>query len=290
MNISKVGVIGATGLIGKPVTSELVKAGFHVSALVRSPAARADLPASIRCTIGDIENTDGLQAFMAGLDALYLNLSVKPWEKRDDFHAESQGLANILSVARHHRLKRIVYLSSLVMNYDGMNGFSWWVFKLKKQAAEMVRGSGIPWTIFYPSTFMENFQGNFRKANLILLAGRSEHKMYFIAGADFGKQVARSLQLDTAAYKGYVVQGLEGFTAEDAALEYIRHYKKAKLRIIKAPLSMLKIFGKASQTFNYGSHTIEALNRYPEKFEAHDTWKELGTPLIRLQDYASTAP
>lgn len=34
--IKKITVIGATGMIGTPVTKELVKAGFEVTAFVRS--------------------------------------------------------------------------------------------------------------------------------------------------------------------------------------------------------------------------------------------------------------
>ncbi len=33
-------------------------------------------------------------------------------------------------------------------------------------------------------------------------------------------------------------------------------------------------------------HIIEALNNYPEKFEAQSTWNELGKPSITLKDFA----
>jgi hypothetical protein len=36
---------------------------------------------------------------------------------------------------------------------------------------------------------------------------------------------------------------------------------------------------------NYGYHILEALNNYPEKFEAEKTWQQLGSPKITLEEF-----
>jgi len=160
------------------------------------------------------------------------------------------------------------------------------VFDLKNEAVSLVRNSGIPYTIFYPSTFMENFMSTYRAGNRVLLAGKSEHKMYFISGEDYGRQVARSFQVLKTENKEYVVQGLEGFTADEAAEEFRKHHTSEKLTISKAPLGLLKLLGTFSQKINYGAHIIEALNKYPEKFESEKTWEELGKPVVTLKAFA----
>lgn len=287
--IQKIAFIGATGMLGKPVALELSKAGFRVTALVRDlTRAKKLLPDSLACVLGDIRNPADLRQLFLGQHAVYINLNLSPFEKKTDFHAETDGLQNILQVARQSGIRRIAFISSLVKNYQGMNNFHWWVFDLKEQAIRLVRESGIPYTLFYPSTFMENFEGNYRQGNRLLLAGTSEHKMYFISGSDYGRQVARSFQTLGNENKEYPVQGPEGFTADEAAREYARHYRKTKLSITKAPLGLIRFFGHFNQKMNYGAHIIEAMNRYPEKFESENTWKELGKPVTTLRDYASS--
>jgi len=191
-----------------------------------------------------------------------------------------------LKEAKSAKLQRIAFISSVVMRYQGQNGFHWWVFDVKQQAVQLIRESGIPYTIFYPSTFMENFDGNYRKGNKMLLAGKSNQKMYFIAGEDYGRQVAQSFKLQPTANKEYVIQGPEAFTTEEAIAQYIKYYKKEQLSVSRAPLGVIKFLGRFSQRMSYGAHIIEALNNYPEKFEAHNTWQELGEPVITIRQFA----
>jgi uncharacterized protein YbjT (DUF2867 family) len=286
--ISKIAVIGATGVLGAPVANELVRAGFNVTALVRNKTkAEKVLLRPVSLMAGDIRNLADLKALMAGQDALYMNLNLDPHEKKNDFHTETDGLRNILDVARSAGIKRIGFISSLVMRYQGMNHFNWWVFDVKREAVRLIHECGIPYSIFYPSTFMENFETNYRRGKSIMLTGTSHYPMYFISAVDYGKQVARSFQVLKNENREYVVQGPQAFTADEATKEYINHHTKERLSISKFSLGLLQFFGTFSRQMNYVSHIVEALNNYPEKFEAQDTWNELGTPTITLQQFAS---
>lgn len=274
-------------MIGRPVVQALYDAGYEVTAMVRDEAkARKLLPAGIRYCIGDLRNVDDVDIALKNQDGIYLNLNLNLADSKHAWHAEREGIDNILAAAKKNNIKRIAIISSVVMNYQGMNGFHWWVFDLKKEALEKIRASGIPYTIFYPSTFMENFMTTYRRGNRILLAGTSHHKMYFIAGKDYGRWVARSFEVLKNENKEYIVQGPEGYTADEAAKVFIDTYTGAKLTISRAPLAVLKFVGLFSNTVNYGHHIIEALNNYPEKFEAEETWNTLGRPATTLADYA----
>lgn len=288
--INKLAVIGATGMLGKPVTLQLLKAGFQITALARDPEkVKNNFPPTIRWVKGDIKNPQDLNEFLAGQDGLYISLNLKQSERKKDFHTETDGLKNILASAKANNIKQIGFISSIVMNYQGMNGFRWWVFDLKRQAVDMIRASGIPYTIFYPSAFMENFFSNYRKGNKVLLAGKATAKMYFISAIDFGNQVARAFQRGTVN-KEYVIQGLEGFTSDEAAEVFVKHYTKEKLVISRAPLGLLTFLGIFSPTMNYVSHIIDALNNYPEPAPDKKTWDELGKPGITLQSFAAGRP
>jgi len=286
--IKSIAVIGSTGLLGKPVTCALINAGFTVRALVRNvERASKELPEEIQFVEGDLKNSADIEKTFSGCDAVYINLSIKDIEKPTDWHTETDGLKLIIEAARKTNIKKLAIISSLVHFYQGMNGFYWWAFDVKQQSIKLIKESGIPYTIFYPSSFMENFYFNYKKGKYLVLAGKSEHKQYFISGADYGMQVARAFQRNPQENKEYAVQGPEGFTTDEACALFKTYYKKENLTIVRAPIGLLKFFGMFAQGLNYGAHIIEALNKYPEKFQSDQTWVELGKPVITLKEFAS---
>ena len=62
---------------------------------------------------------------------------------------------------------------------------------------------------------------------------------------------------------------------------------RLRQRAMKAPLGMLRFMGIFSASAQYGAKILEALNNYPEKFESHNTWEELGKPEMTLAQYAA---
>ena len=279
-------VIGASGMIGKPVTRELSRAGFTLTLLARDPYKMRELFPGIRTVEGDVLDPLSLVSALEGQDAVYISLQAPRGVSQSYPLPEREGINNIVDAATYSGIKRIAYLSSLVQNYNGMNGYQWWVFDMKQAAISKIRSCGIPYTIFYPSSFMENYDQLLMQGKKIMLAGESKEPNYFIAAEDFGRQVAWSFRLLNNENKEYAVQGLEPYTWDEGAKIFIDNYSKAKLRIMKAPMGMLKLAGRVSSKTWYGYKILTALNNYPEKFEAEQTWSELGKPQITLAQYA----
>lgn len=274
-------------MIGKPVTNELIAAGFDITLLSRNvQKTKQQFPHS-RIVEGDVFDPLSLAKAFEGQDAIYINLSPPRNSTPKSAMPEREGIDNIISVAQEMKIKRLVLISSLVQHYNNTNNFHWWIFDLKQDAVRKIKASGIPYTIFYPSSFMECFDQLLKKGNRLMLSSGSIAPNYFIAGKDYGKQVAQSLRLFTTENKEYVVQGTEPYNWDEAAAIFMKHYTKSKLKPMKAPLGMLKFFGNFSTTMNYGAHILEALNKYPEQFESANTWAELGKPTITLKEYAA---
>jgi hypothetical protein len=284
--MNKIAIIGATGMLGQPVTHQFINAGFKVSILVRNAEkAKKLFGTSVQIFKGDLSDIDSIGQFLHGQDQLYLNLSVEPDSGKNDFQPEREGLDNILQAIKNSSIKRVAYLSSLVHFYQGQNNFNWWVFDIKKKAVEKIKSSGVAYSIFYPSMFMECFdKGAYRQGNNIMLAGTSKYKMFLIAGNDYGKQVVNA-HLMVSGNHEYIIQGQEGYIADDAAKFYIDNYHKTKVKIMKMPISIMKFFGMFTNKFNYGAHIVDALNNYPENFEAEKTWQDLGKPQTKFIDY-----
>jgi hypothetical protein len=169
------------------------------------------------------------------------------------------------------------------MRYQGTSGFYWWAFDIKHKAIEMIKTSRIPYSIFYASAFMESFdKGAYRQGSRINLAGNSLHPMYLIAGSDYGRQVVAAFESE-AKNQEYSIQGAEAFTADEAAKLFVEN--KKGIKVAKIPMGMLKFLGRFNRKFNYGAHIVDAINNYPETFEADATWQALGRPQTRFIDY-----
>ncbi|HEX8530848.1 MAG TPA: NAD(P)H-binding protein [Cytophagales bacterium] len=282
-NIRKIAVIGATGMLGKPVTLQLAAAGFEVTALVRDPEkAGTLLPPSVKRVRADVKDANSLKQALAGQDALYLNLSVAQTEKQSAFHAEGEGLRNALAAARENRLRRVSYLSSIVMRYPT----DWWVFALKRRAVEDIKALGLPYTLFYPTQFMETLDGRTMAGNRLLVVGQAQYPNCWIAAEDYGRQVANDFKNNASTNREYVVQGPEPILTGDAAERFVKAYRKKPVAVTKLSLAPFKLLRTLSPRFRYGYEIINALNCYPETFQAQNTWDDLGKPVIKLEDYA----
>ena len=285
--MQKILFIGASGMLGKPVALELIRAGFQLTLLARDVEKLQKLFPKIPVVKGDVFDIASLETAMKGHEIVYLNLSVAQSSKKSDKQPEREGIQNIIETARKTGIKRIAYLSSLIKNYEGMNGFSWWSFQIKQAAVAAIKKSGLNYSIFYPSTFMECLDQQMLQGSRLMLAGRSEAPMWFIAGKDYGRQVAWALKKAGNDNQEYVIQGLEPFTFDQAAKIFCENYK-SPVKPMKAPLGPLKFLGLLNQRINYTYHICEALNKYPEKFESENTWNDLGKPTITMADYAAS--
>ena len=274
-------------MLGKPVALELMRAGFVVTLLARNVDKMRKLFPNTPIVKGDVFDIASLEAAMVGQEIVYLNLSVAQSSKKNEPQPEREGINNIIEAAKKTNIKRIVYLSSLIKNYEGMNGFKWWAFEIKHAAVDAIKKSGLNYSIFYPSTFMECLDKQMLQGTRIMLAGKSEAPMWFIAGKDFGVQVAWALKKAGDSNQEYNVQGLEPYTSDEAAKVFTENVK-SNIKIMRAPLAPLKYLGIFNQRMNYAYHICEALNKYPEKFESENTWNDLGKPSTTLADYVAS--
>jgi len=285
--MQKILFIGASGMLGKPVALELLRAGFPVTLLARDVEKMQKLFPNALVVKGDVFDIASLEAAMVGQEIVYLNLSVAQSSKKSEPQPEREGINNIIEAAKKTNVKRIVYLSSLIKNYEGMNGFNWWAFQIKHAAVNAIKKSGLNYSIFYPSTFMECLDKQMLQGTRIMLAGKSEAPMWFIAGKDYGVQVAWAMKKAGDTNQEYVVQGLEPYTSDEAAKVFIQNVK-SNIKIMKTPLAPLKYLGIFNQRMNYAYHICEALNKYPEKFESENTWNDLGKPSTTLAEYIAS--
>ncbi|KRC64289.1 nucleoside-diphosphate sugar epimerase [Aeromicrobium sp. Root236] len=133
-------VTGATGQVGRHLVSELLSAGHRVRALSRNPEA-ANLPEAVDVIGGDFAGELPGELFK-DLDAAFV------------FAAD--GAPSFVAAAAAAGVPRLVLLSSLAaaLEHERDRGS---VSQLHHSAIEeVVRESGVAWTILRPGTFANN--------------------------------------------------------------------------------------------------------------------------------------
>lgn len=285
--IQSVAVVGATGMLGAPVTKILKREGFSVTAVVRDmQKAHQKLGSGIYLSKGNLTDKNSLRTAFTDVDFVYLSLSTAPDEKKKEFKTEIDGLKNVIEAAKSARVKRIGFLSSLVKDYRDKD---WWIFDIKREACRILLESDLPATIFYPSSFFENITELQKKGNRILLAGDQVTKSWWIGVEDYGRQIAKSFRIDNnhAENREYSIQGPEPFSMEEAVNCFIENHPDPALKKAKAPMWIFKMLSPFSATIDFQYNILDAINHYDEQFQSEKTWELLGKPQLTLAEWAA---
>jgi uncharacterized protein YbjT (DUF2867 family) len=134
--VAKVTVTGGTGVLGRAVVPLLQADGHEVTVLTRQPA---EVPDGARPVAGDLARRDGLEAAVAGAGVV-VHLATQPFRPARVDAGWTRAL--IEAITRHGGRPHLVYVSIV-----GVDQIPWPYYKRKRQAEEMVSGSGLPFTI-----------------------------------------------------------------------------------------------------------------------------------------------
>ncbi len=145
-------VMGGTGFIGKHLTARLVRAGHDVTVLTRSRANHRDmlvLP-TLRLIEGDPYDVDTVTQVLSGCDAVINLIGIGNESRRGNNsfqRAHVELTQQLVTACGNAGTRRLVQLSALKADPGGASGF----LRTKGKADEIVRQSGLDWTILQPS-------------------------------------------------------------------------------------------------------------------------------------------
>ncbi|XGC80988.1 NAD-dependent epimerase/dehydratase family protein [Bdellovibrio bacteriovorus] len=221
----KILVTGANGFLGSWVTKALVKEGHEVFALVRPKSDLSELK-GVDCKFvhGDVTDVHSLYEAAKGMDYIFHLAGVIAYKKSQRHQMDKvnvEGTANVISVCREHKIKRLVYLSSVVAigagfttsdvltedSHYNISDLNLGYFETKHQAEKLVKkacDSGeIDAVMLNPST---------------------------IYGAGDAKKGSRKMQLKVAQgkLKFYTSGGVNVVAVEDVVEGILSAWKKGK--------------------------------------------------------------
>ena len=231
-------VVGGTGIIGRPVARRLLQDGFGVRLLARdADRARASLGPDFEYFAGDVGDPAAVGRALDGCAGVHVSLSAGPDPEEVD-RVEHRGTARIAELAAHQGVRRLAYLSQMLVAEDSKIP----EHRAKFRAEGAIRESDVPHTIFKPTYFMETLPRHVR-GKLALVMGEQPHPFHMVAAHDFARMVSESFRTPEAANRSFFVHGPEAVTIPDALRLYCSLVEPGK-RVVSVPLRFMAIADK----------------------------------------------
>lgn len=286
--ITKIAVIGATGRLGAPVAAELAKI-FEVRAIVRSTdKAKSMLPSNIEIIQGDLQDIPSLRAALDGMDAIYANLATETVDLTLPFYEEREGVQNLMTAAQGLDIQYIAKIGALGAYPPALKNIKDNMVPniIRMEGHKIIAESGIPYTFFAPTHFMELLPNMIDKGALQWI-GNTEVKVYWISVADYARQVVRAFQNYSAMPEYCPVQGPEALSVQQAMEQFVQNYDPT-LKIRVAPLWVIRVIGLFTPKMKFVAHLFAYFGNHEDPFYAEQTWKELGKPTVTLEMFAKS--
>lgn len=210
-------IAGGTGFIGRHLLEALEDKGIEARCLVRTPEkARQCEARGFETAIGDITDRQSLDGALDGVRMAVHLVGIIEERGRQTFkRVHVEGTRNLVDEAVKAGVGHFFYQSAL-----GADPGSWAQYqRTKAEAEEIVKASGIPYTIFRPSLvigegdgFTRRIQEMIRLAPAVPVPGEGNAKFQPIYVGDWIKCFLKILDNPEALGKVYELGGPEHIT------------------------------------------------------------------------------
>lgn len=274
-------VVGATGMLGRPVAERLADEGRTVRVLARDPArAEKLLGRRFAYVRGDVSDPASLDAALSGCTGVHVNL--RGTTEADLHSVEVEGTAAVAAAAKRAGVDRLTYLSGAGIESADPNLLP---VRTKRAAEAAIRTSGVPYVILRATHFMESLD-LFVRGKAATILGDQLQRFHYIAAADYAAQVSRALTEPAAANKALTLLGPEAYTMREALDVYVR-LSRPDLKVTQAPLPVVRLVAtlKRDRQLKLVTDLFRAFRRIPETGDRAEADALLGPATTRLEDW-----
>jgi NADH dehydrogenase len=262
-------VTGGTGFVGQEVLCELQAARHGPHLLARHPQLPQTDEVALRfdATLhrGDVLDRDSLGGAAEGMDAVIHLVGIISEVGEQTFeNVHVRGTQNVISAAQRAGVKRFVHMSALGTRPDAAARYH----QSKWAAEEIVRRSGLDWTIFRPSIiygrgdgFVNLFAKIIRRSPVVPIIGHGRTKFQPIAVENVARAFGKSLSEPKAIGQTFDLCGPETFTLNEIVETILAATKRRRMKL-HLPIGLAKVQA-AFLEFLFGRllHRAPPLNR-----------------------------
>ncbi len=258
-------VTGASGLVGQPLVAQLLRLGWQVRGLTRSPNKASELEKmGCEAVVGDIRDGQAIAQAVSGAHSLiHLVAILRPWRDLTYGSITAEGTEKIVLAAKRAGVERFIYVSALGVSAADTNPY----MSAKWRAEEAVRASGLNYTIFRPS-YLYGKNSHFLKLleqltrlPIIPVVGHGRQKLQIMWVENLADCVVASLRQEASYNKTYEMGGPEALEFNEVLnLMCLIKGRPPRLKLT-VPYAIVKPFAAL------GAKLIPSLPATPETLE-----------------------
>ena len=273
----KILITGGTGFVGGHLVRELLGRGHTLRLLVHRRAPTAD--PSIEQVEGDVASPGGLHGAAEGCDAVINLVGIireLPGRGVTFRRLHVEATASVLGEARRAGVRRCLQMSALGTRPAAVSAYH----RTKWEAEELVRGSGLSWTIFRPSlifgpkdAFVNMLADQLRLAPVMPVIGSGAYRLQPIHADDVARCFALALEMPETVGQTYGLCGdrpmsyLELLDTIAAAMGKRVPFKP------RAPLCLMRLVIPILQSIPQFPITMDQLQMLLEESVCDGSWK-----------------
>lgn len=241
---------GGTGYVGSNIRAALI--GKRLRLLVRDKAEAASLASeTVELVEGDITDPATLRGVVDGCDTVINLVAIIEESGNATFDLiNRQGTENLINEAKRvGGVRHFIQMSALGADNNPHYGY----MVTKWQAEQVVKNSGIPWTIFRPSIifgpgdgFINVLAGLVRSFPIIPVVGTGQSKFHPVAVGEVAESFARAVDDPAMIGQTYELGGGKIYTYE-GLLDAIAAKLGKKKRKAHVPVGLMMPVVKLSK-------------------------------------------
>jgi uncharacterized protein YbjT (DUF2867 family) len=258
--MSTVLVTGANGFVGSHMVPALADADHRVLALARDGEGAervmrrltAAQRAAVETRTGDVTRPDTLPAAMAGADAvLHLAAVPRDWDGGATLRlVNTEGTRNILRAATDSGVRRFIHLGALGVVDDPELHYG----SSKVKATDLVRESGLHWTILSPSLLFGPRDGFFNiladlvrmSPGIVPITGKGNALFQPLAIGDLARTVVLALGDESTVGREFPLGGPRYWTYREIMEEVLRGMGRKRV-LVPMPVALIRLVATAAE-------------------------------------------
>jgi uncharacterized protein YbjT (DUF2867 family) len=269
----KILIIGASGMLAKPVIEYLDKQKFQLRLFSRT-VKNSMFEKDYDILQGDVFNANDLERAMSGCDAVHISLSNID---------EAKATEAIIESAKKNQIKIISYVSGCTVSNENR----WFKMIDNKYLAEQaIIKSGIQYMIFRPTWFFESLDLMIRNGKATVI-GKQPNSFHWVAAEDFARMITTAYKKSEALNKIFYILGPEPFLMKNLLEKYCRENFAGIKKVSTVPIGMMKFIAILSRNtqLKFVAEMFAYFEKVKEVCDTKETNLLLGKPEITFENW-----